>query len=175
MSTPLPPPAVPVFPAGYAPVTADFTNLIQIPMQFATNRIVFRANQQTTQSITTGAYRIITYDTVLEDPYSGWNSGSHQWLAPYTGLYEVTVFCSIATNPASLQVGIGITGTTIVGSQPETPSAQLGGAIAYGLYACTGGQDYIQGIAQVDNTSSTDVSAIGRYPRMEIVYAGRGN
>jgi hypothetical protein len=173
MTTPAPP-SNPVYPAGYAPVTADFNSLIQTPMQFTTGKIIFRVNQQTTQSVSSsGGYVTLKFDTVIEDPYAGWSSGSYEWVAPYDGLYEVSVFCSVATTAVNLQAGASLTGVPRMGNQVQTTSSLLGGACSWGVFAMIGGQDYIQGSVNTSVTFPTDVSSLGRYPRMEIAYAGR--
>jgi hypothetical protein len=170
------PPANPVFPAGYDPLTADMNSLVQVPFQFLTGRIVFRGHQQSSQSVTSsGGYQVITLDHVTEDPYGGWVSGSNWWLAPYDGWYEATGYVSVATTTASVQGGFSLTGLTTAGSEVPTSSAFLGGVIAYAVVPMVQGQDYLALTAAASATFPTDTSATGRYPSLEIRYLGRGN
>jgi hypothetical protein len=173
-ATALPPPAVPVFPAGYGPLPADFNGWVQAPLGFLTGQVVFRGAQTVTQSYTAGSNNVIRYDTVNEDPYAGWNgSPSWWWLAPYTGWYEIIVTVSLAATTNYAQAAIFVTGGTqqYISSEHQGPAGTFGGAGAYAIVALTGGVDYVQGIVMpVTSTVSNDVSAPGRYPRLTISY-----
>lgn len=176
------PPPVPVFPAGYGPVTGDFTGWVQNPFSFLTGGVVFRGHQQVSggQALTGGSYTIISYDTIDEDPYSGWSAAgtgsqpANSWLAPYTGSYEITVWTSIM--PQAVWVGSGVlvsggvvagvlTGQAVFGS-----TAGVSGSCATFTAQLTGGADYIQGACTVAANATTGTTAPGRYPSMEITY-----
>ena len=164
------PPAVPGFPAGYGPLPADFNTWVQATLGFLTTSVVFRAEQTSAQTIGTGL-TTLTFDTVLEDPYSGWAPGTNRWTAPYTGLYHVTVSCSIATAAIIFQTSLEVTGTTQYETTDVTLSGlTLGGGNAAAIVPLIGGSDYVTGIAQASSSSPTDVSSPGRFPTMEIAF-----
>ena len=76
----LPPaPTVPFFAAGYKPVMADLFGWWYLNAVFFQYKVVFRARQlrTTTTIVNDGNAHVIGYDTVDEDLWSGWSSGSH--------------------------------------------------------------------------------------------------
>jgi hypothetical protein len=87
-------PVVPHFLAGTGPAATDMDTLVYQTMSFLQNRIVLRVSQTTTATTlpSAGTQTTIAFDTVLEDPYSGWNSGTHSWTPPegYVGWYDFT-------------------------------------------------------------------------------------
>jgi hypothetical protein len=95
-------PSIPDFIAGYGPQQSDWQSLWVNPLTFFQNRVVFRALQATTATTlpSSGALTKIAFDDILEDPYSGWSSSTHEWTAPVTGLYHVT-FCVFMTSGAT--------------------------------------------------------------------------
>lgn len=174
MALPPAPPAIPAFPAGYPGTTPSFFDgLVQLPLTFLANQIVFRAHDTTARTIGT-SFTTIPFNTVDEDPYSGWNSSSHQWLAPYTGWYSVTFTCSIATSAVSLRCAVGQSGTlTIEGTGAELAGAVLGEGSAAAVLLLAGGIDFVNAQALVSSSTTTDVSSAGRYPSLEITYYGQ--
>jgi hypothetical protein len=86
-------PAPPQIPAGWKPVPADFTAWVTNPFSFLSQPAVFRAHRAAAQAITGGSYNILNLDTVDEDPYGGWNSGTHAWTCPAgcAGWYDATL------------------------------------------------------------------------------------
>ncbi|MGH3120144.1 MAG: hypothetical protein ACRDND_03790 [Streptosporangiaceae bacterium] len=174
--SPLPPPVIPIFPAGYDPVTADFTGWVQDTFAFLTESVVFRGHQATSQSLASGA-NVLTYDTIDEDPYGGWSASvtgsqaAHSWLAPWTGTYEITVFCSNTAAAIWNTAGVQITGTLYeVTSDNLMPAGKPGGAVGTFTVQLTGGVDYVQGISYTSATASTDVAVLGLQSTMEITY-----
>jgi hypothetical protein len=173
----LSPPLVPVFPAGYGPLPADFDTWVQDTFGFITAQVVFRAEQHTTQSLSSAAFTTITYDTILEDPYGGWSATStssqaaHSWLAPFTGWYEITLNHSISTVTTVTEAVPYISATTQWEmSEVSCTSSTEGGTGASLLVSMVGGSDYVQGQAWSSAAASIDVSAAGRYPWMEITF-----
>lgn len=165
-----PPPAIPSFAAGYGYTPTFMDALVQAPLTFLCSQIVFRAHDTSNQALST-SFSNLTYDTVDEDPYSGWNASSHQWLAPYTGWYSVTVTCSVATAGVSLRVAVGQSGA----AQYEGTGALLAGAVlgegsAAAVVLLAGGTDFITGQALASGACSTDTSSPGRFPSLEITY-----
>lgn len=167
------PPAVPVFPAGYGPVPADFNGWVQSSLTFLTNRITFRADQGAVQNIASGGAVILRYDTVIEDPYGGWDAANFRWLAPFTGWYEITVFGSIQQQQVDLWAYIYVTGGAqqFIPVQHTSASGFPGGVSAGALVWLTGTEDYVQGALEVSSACSTNTSTSGWRPRLEIVYA----
>ena len=169
-------PAIPFFPAGYAPTPADFNAWVQAPLVFLTNKIVFRAALTTATTLPSGTALVIPYNDILEDPYSGWNATAHQWVCPggYTGLYEVTVTAScLSTGGApSLQARAAINSqayeyavdTTFV---PAAASGVASGAVPVQLY---GGTDSVQGIAFMLGTQGTTDSVAGRQCELVVTW-----
>ena len=177
------PPGIPVFAPGYPYLPTDMTNLISAPFSFQATGVVFRAEQHTQQDFfTLNTQYVIKYGTVLEDPYSQWDATNFRWLAPFTGIYEVAVFCSVATTSCSLETSVAINGSidgnyAITGatfyttSSAQLSSLTLGGGTGFARVPLVGGVDYIQGAAQSNVSATvTDVSSAGRYPTMEIAF-----
>lgn len=171
------PPAIPVFPDGYGPLDADFTNWIQATLGFCTQGIGFRAHQVAGggQALAAGN-TVLQYDTIDEDPFAGWSAvatasqPAYSWLVPYTGTYEMTVYASLAAQGIFFGAGVSVTGTVVVGTDTNTPSGTEGGACASWTQSLTAGSDWIQGVASASASCSTDTSSAGRYPAMEITY-----
>jgi hypothetical protein len=167
-----PPPPVPVFPAGYGPLPADFNTWIQAPFGFLTAQTVLRVQQSAAQGpFSTTSFNTITFNTVLEDPFSGWNASSHKYVVPFTGWYEITLGYSISTINTITEGVIYITGTTQYElSEITNVSSTEGGGGASIILPLIGGEDYVQGQLWTSAASSIDVSAAGRLPWMEIVF-----
>lgn len=164
----LSPPLIPVFPAGYGPLPADFDTWVQGSFGFLTAQVVFRAEMRTTQTL--NGFTPILYDTILEDPYSGWNASSHVWTAPFSGWYEVTLGHSIATATVITEAVPEISGTTYEMSEVSATSSTEGGTGASLLASMVGGIDYVQGVAWTSASVSIDVSSAGRYPWLECTF-----
>ena len=164
----LSPPLIPVFPAGYGPLPSDFDTWVQASFGFLTAQVVFRAEMRTTQTL--NGFTPILYDTILEDPYSGWNASSHVWTAPFSGWYEVTLNHSIATATVITEAVPEISGTTYEMSEVTCTSSTEGGTGASLLASMVGGIDYVQGVAWTSASVSIDVSSAGRYPWLECTF-----
>jgi hypothetical protein len=171
------PPLVPVFPAGYGPQASDFDTWWYQNASFFQNRIVFRADQENaaTSLPDSGASTTIAYDTVLEDPYSGWNASTHLWTPPagYSGWFQVTV--TIRTVALGTLVGLrpALTGTwTYHLDSVQGASAGGAGASATFRVYLTGAQDNAGGACQLLNSGSavnTSLTA-GQRSTLEIVW-----
>ena len=162
------PPSIPVFPAGFSPQAPDMDNWIQDSFGFLTAQVVFRAEQHTTQTL--NGFTPISYDTILEDPWSGWNASSFVWLAPFSGWYEVTLGHSIATATVITEAVPEISGITYEMSEVTCTSSTEGGTSSSLLASMVGGIDYVQGVAWTSASVSIDVSAPGRYPWLECTF-----
>jgi hypothetical protein len=160
MTTPLP--SLPDFLAGFGPQQSDLQSLWVNAAAFFQQRVVFRASQ--TGTITnlpnSGAFATIAYDTILEDPYSGWSSGAHNWTPPagYSGWYQVTATVFVQAPGVA---GVGLKLQTLAASTGSgtlvtviVPSATVGAAEATWYVYLTGGQDAVSVQAGVQNAGT---------------------
>jgi hypothetical protein len=164
-----PPPPVPLFPAGYGPYPADFDGWVQSPFGFLTQDVVFRAERHASQTLTSSANTTIDYDTVLEDPFSGWSGSSFRWTAPFTGWYLVTVTATCSTATGVIAALTGTTETLQRGNLQSMNSSLFGGATAAQIVPLAGGSDYVYGSTFV-NVSTTTNTVNGRYSTIEITF-----
>lgn len=173
-----PPPLVPVFPAGYGPTPTDMDNWIQSTLGFQTTGILFRAEQHTAQSIAASTFTIVSYDTIVEDPYGGWsntstgNQAAHSWLAPFTGFYEVTITGCIATITTILESAVLQDGSVLWELDLSPVGTFFGGGCGHVVMSLDGGVDYIQGEIW-SNVATSMQSTLGRYSSIEISYVSQ--
>lgn len=168
-------PVIPYFPAGFRPLNSDFDNWIQAPLSFLTSKVVFRAEQSGALALTNNASTLVPFNSVLEDPLSGWNSGASQWLCPagYSGLYSVTLTVSAQGNPSNpvLESRIGVdsaaqlytTCKTVVGS--GGPAGLASGSQPVQLF---GGADSVQGYAYITGASGNVATGAGQRCQLTI-------
>lgn len=174
-------PSVPDFIAGYAPQQADFESWWVGPATFFLDKVVARVTQQstTTSLPDSAALTKIKFDTVDEDPYSGWNGTTFEWQAPagYSGWYLVTFRCSVtgAADNVALALQLATTYNTdgyldTVVEQPVPAGASPACSSQYVFLA--GGQDSVWAEAAIVNSSSalSTVTTTGLYPTMEICW-----
>jgi hypothetical protein len=170
------PPAVPSFPAGYGPQALDFYNWWYQTAGFLQTRVVLRASQtvSATSLPDSGAATTIEFDTIAEDPYSGWDSGTFLWTPPagYSGWYQATLCVRTATVAGDVDVRALLAGTyninlsTVMGS---TSGAGVEGTFPVYL---VGGQDTIGGAAELLNSGAavnTNLTA-GQQSTFELVW-----
>jgi hypothetical protein len=170
------PPSVPVFPAGYGPQAEDFYNWWYQTASFLQAGVVFRASQTTTATVLpdSGAATTIGFDTVAEDPYSGWDSGTFLWTPPagYSGWYQATLNVRTANVAVNVDLRPLLAGT--YGYQLSTIMGATFGAGAGGTYIVylVGGQDTIGGACQLLNSDAnvdTSITA-GQQSTFELVW-----
>lgn len=175
---------IPLFPAGYAPLPADFGNWVQGNFAQITTGILFRGEQTIAQALSSpSTFNVLSMDTVLEDPANGWSQvnvpgvqPASSWLVPKTGFYEVTVRCSVASAALWIQTGITVSGAApVFGCSLQTPASLAGGCPASIVVPCYGGSDYIQAGAVVSANCNTSVASAGKFPSVEIAYLGNGS
>jgi hypothetical protein len=109
--------------------------------------VVFRAEQDTAQSFAATTETTMIWDTILEDPYGGWNSGTQAWYAPVSGWFAVTSTLIIATasSTQTLSNTIYLTGATeYTASAVQVPSTAPGGSCATFWVPMIAGTDYVQ-------------------------------
>jgi hypothetical protein len=82
-------------------VQADLTAWVTTPFSFLASPVVFRGQLQGSASWS-AAFNLVQLDTVLEDPWSGWNGSTFAWTCPAgcSGWYEVTLD-ALCTNGAN--------------------------------------------------------------------------
>jgi hypothetical protein len=169
-------PVLPVFPAGWSPSQQDFTTWIRRSFRALTGRVVFRAQQTGSQSLTGGVFTPVAFGGVLEDPYGGWSAtataaqAAYSWLAPWTGYYQVTFGWSSAAGAGWADTAVAVTGgTPQVVSGAGAPASLGGGGSGQVIVPMIGGADYLQFLAQPASTVTNDTSTAGRYPWVEII------
>jgi len=170
-------PSVPDFIAGYAPQQPDFQSYWTGPSTFFADRIIARVSQQssTTSIPDSGTATTILFDTVLEDPYSGWDASTHSWVAPagYSGWYMATL--RVAVTGASANTALSLQFSTSYQTYPNLVYQAIPGegvaSVSQYVYLI-GGQDGIAGLAAIHNSGSalSTVTTTGLYPAMEVVW-----
>ena len=156
--TGLPVPSPPIFPAGYAPLPADFTGWVTDSLGFCSTGVMFRAEQQSAQSIAANTQTIVTWDTVLEDPYGGWNAGNNSWLAPVSGWFEVTSTLIVASASGTLTNTVYVdSATQYAASAVSVPSTNPGGSCASFWVPMIAGTDFVQ--IRLNMTAATNTDA----------------
>lgn len=163
--------SIPVFPAGYAPLAADFTTWVQDNFGFISAGVLFRAQQTTGggQALTSGGFNVLQYNSVLEDPWGGWTAGTWEWAVPVTGIYEITVTGMTTASSQWDSGAVRISGTTFVqGEDALCPSGTAGGGICSVIVPLVAGFDYVQGGLVVSASATTDTTSAARFPSMEI-------
>lgn len=167
-------PVAPNFIAGSGPVPSTFNAWVQAPFAFLTSKVVFRASLQGGQSLTGPGFNHLAYDTILEDPYGGWSSGTNTWTCPAgcSGWFDVTMTAFTGNQSGSSQVQAAL---YLNGSLYSQTSAVWGvaghatgscGSVPIALY---GGQDAIGG--WVYSTASVSTPTVtGEWPSMEVTW-----
>ena len=171
-------PQVPFFPAGYAPLPQDWDNWLQAPLSFLTGKIVFRAEQTAALSLPIGATTLIPFNSILEDPYHGWEPGSSQWLCPagQSGIYTVALTVSCAPNASkpvvAAQVGLNSAASLYSVDRAWVPPTTGQPGIASGSIPLPlfGGSDSVQGYAFLAGATSTVATTAGQRCQMTITW-----
>lgn len=118
------PPAIPTFYAGQDSVTQ--LNVMRDALSFMLAKVAFRARRAATGTVTKGGHTLVPWDTIDEDPYSGWAAGSPTiYTVQAPGWYLCVGTVSLAgtgANNTILIPAIGING----GSQTGQPSGGPG-------------------------------------------------
>ena len=174
-----PNPAVPSPPAGWKPVQADFTLWVTSTVSYLAQPANFRAQLQAAQALTGGAFQVLHYDAILEDPYAGWSAAgssdqaAHSWLCPpgHGGWYEVTLSGFAASQGAGTvnQVACGLVLNGALwqyASDDWAPAGALGGSSGSLQVPLLPG-DYVQAAVFVTVSVSTPAAA-GEYPAIEL-------
>lgn len=141
-------PSLPSYNAGTGWQQGDMNTVFTSPLGFFQQRTIFRATQTTTTTSfatgTPGAASTIAFDTVLEDPYQGWNTGTFAWLAPLTGWYQVTSTISVGNAAANTTLTMEIISPAQTGGNAGLIMSTTGGAIQGTSYVfLIAGQDSV--------------------------------
>lgn len=161
---------IPVFPAGYGPQAADFTDWVTDNFGFLSAGVMLRVQQTTPggEALSAG-FNTLTFNQVLEDPWSGWNPAFWQYNVPITGLYEITVTGMTVAGSNWVSGAVLISGAaTIQGNADLCPSGTAGGGICSVIVPLVAGFDFVQGGLSLSTGSTSDTSSPARYPSMEI-------
>lgn len=172
-------PSVPDFPAGSGPQQPQFQSWWTGPSTFFLDRIIARVTQQSSSTTLpdSGDAVTILFDTVVEDPYSGWDASTHSWFPPagYSGWYMVTLRVGI-DNTAGANVALTLQLNTSYTTYPDLvwvnlPSGDCSACAALPVFL-TAGQDGVAGAASIQNSSSalSTVTTTGFYPTLEVVW-----
>lgn len=101
----LQPPAVPVFYPGTA-ITPQL-NVAAQAFTFLLAKVAFRARRVATGTVTKNAHTLVPWDTIDEDPYSGWAAGTPTvYTVQAPGWYAVCGTASLAGTGAANTVAI---------------------------------------------------------------------
>lgn len=97
---------LPNYVAGSGPQQGDISTVVTGPLAFAQQQVVFRGAQTTTTTTVgagaPGSRSALGIDTVYEDNYRGFNSGTAPtWTAPFTGWYRETYSVSVGACAAN--------------------------------------------------------------------------
>lgn len=179
MTTPTP--QVPYYISGANPQQGDIYSLVTNPMSFYQQRMVLRVRQTVTGTSlpAAGTNTVIAFDTVDEDPYSGWSSGSHSWTPPagFSGWFAVTISLfgpSNGHNNIFLATSVSMAGfgSGVLGVLPVLGATVPGGVAGMVWGYLIGGQDAVQGFGQIINSAAAFVlgTTTGQQSSMEIIW-----
>jgi hypothetical protein len=172
-----PAPSVPVFPAGAGLTETNFDSLWYDTAGFLQNRVVFRASQSSAATTLpdTGVATVIAFDTVLEDPYSGWNASTHAWEPPagYSAWYDVTLTIRTATlaSLVNLRPVLGGTHSFTLSCVQGSSNHGAGICATWSVYL-VGGADNVSGACELINSGSNVNTSVtsGQQSAIEVVW-----
>lgn len=172
-------PSVPVFPAGFGPEATDFGTWIYQTFAFLQTRVVFRASQTTTATSLpdSGAATTIHFDTVAEDPYSGWDDSTYLWTPPagYSGWYQATLCVRTADVGTDVDLRALLAGTYDYSLSTVMTAPTGGGVEGTFIVYLVGGQDTIGGAAELlFSGSAVDTSlTAGQQSTFELIWVSQ--
>lgn len=170
-------PITPVFNAGYGYEASDLNSLWMQTASFFQTRVVLRVSQTTTATSLpdSGAVTTIGFDNVLEDPYSGWDSGTHLWTPPagYSAWYQATITIRTVTLADLVDLRPVFAGTYSYALTTVEGNSNAGaGVSATFVVYLVGGQDTLGAACSLLNSgSAVDTSlTAGQQSGLEIIY-----
>lgn len=162
--------------AGFFPQYTDFNTDIRDAFTFLTKKTVFRARQSTVQSIANNSITALNLQTVTEDTYSGWNSGTFTYTVQETGLYQISgcYYSNGATTGIGQVYLIQTGGPAVCGGSVNIPSGTDWGSPLLMTLFLVGGVDTIQlaGSQTSGGALNTFQAGINQASYMEIMWCG---
>ena len=137
------------------------------PMLFG-NPYQSHFTQSTAQADSNGAVGFINFDTVVYDPTSSLNTGSHTWTAPTSGVYEVTAgFLSANATAGDRILYLYQNGTQWGRMAQQTTSAIGGNCLVAGVryIRCNAGDTLTFGYVTPGTTAGTVSTAFAHIVR----------
>lgn len=178
---PQPAPPVPQVPAGWGPVQADMDLWVTNSFSFLSQPANLRASRAAAQPLTGGSFNVVQFDTIAEDPYSGWsatttaNQPAWSWLCPAGcgGWYEASLSAQAASQGSGttnqLVAAIALNGTVYqYGSDDWAPASAPGGSSGPVQVPMLPG-DYLQMWVLTTASVSTPTTA-GELPAFELTW-----
>jgi hypothetical protein len=172
----LAPPKPVTWQAAQFPAAADFNTQIRDAFTYLTKKTVFRAYQSTVQSMPNAAITAINLQTVTEDTYAGWNSGTFTYTVQATGLYQISG-CYYANGGASGIAQVYVTQGGVpaaCGGSVNIPTGTGWGSTLLMTLFLVAGTDTIQ-LAGYQNTGAalnTFAGGINQASYLEIEWVG---
>lgn len=177
MTTPVP--ALPAWVPGMPLSYEDMLTQVSDTYAFWQDKVIFRASQDSTPTTLTDTppAAVVIFDTVAEDPYSGYDISNGTWLAPVSGWYQITAAVSCASVPSSnaiLQAYVQTNyGSWIIAAVPlVTPSPSVTIALGTWMVYLIEGLDsfWVAGeLINATGTALTDVTG-GVNSRVQAVW-----
>ncbi len=170
---------LPALTAGVTPSQGYMTSQLVQPLSFGQQKMVFRAIcATTTQTIASSGFTLLSFDTILEDPWMGsTNSPESVWANTYSGFFQICLSVYTQTPPnANITLQIWITsdvGSTQVGAAALPASA--GGCVQGSIWYEMSQIDDVVGVyASLQNASGDVTTSItpGQQSSIEILYLG---
>jgi len=125
-----------------------------------------------TTSCATSTATAISLPSVLLDSYSGWNSGTSTYTAPFSGIYLISgnVFFPGSGTVTLAKTGVNVGGTNIWGPAGPDPSGGVLGTSKIGLFDLNAGDTVqLMGFQTSGSTQSTVSSPVSQ---LVILYMG---
>jgi hypothetical protein len=176
----LPSPPVPAVVAPGLPITGGLWNAqVGAATAWALGHPFAALRQLTAQSIPSGAWTAIAWDTVDTDAFAGWSSAHPtRWFAPVSGWYQVrgTVdFSTTATGTTFRSVAIQVSGTARMAKVQtlSIPNSDVALTTSATTSMLVDAGDYVELMAyQAFGANLTMVNNIDGAPRMTVRMVG---
>lgn len=172
----LPAPVTPFFPAGYDASGPDFYGWWYLQAQFFQQKSVLRVRQTITANTIAndGLPHTVQFDTVDEDPWQGWSSGSWSWTPKVSGQYQITLTtwtAGLSTGAMLVPAPGGTYGPRGAVASPAGSGRNAGAEGTWTVYLAAG-QATVTGTATLLNASASVSTSIvaGQLSSMDIVW-----
>lgn len=144
------------------PDTLTLLNTLDI--QFNQAKPLFQVKQANSQSIGNSSVTTLSYDTLIFDSHSGWNSGTHVYTVQVAGWYWASILVNWQTNTSGIRTcrlnRNGTGSSVVIGTcTPGTGTSAIGTYIT-GPVQCSIGDTLKVEVVQTSGGSlSTQVTA----------------